>query len=202
MVALKTDENPYDQDTKTKIFSTAARLFSAKGFHGVSMREISEKAGVTKPTIYYYFGSKEGIYKELIDVGIRYITENSQKVLELDTSIKNKLIVLIQNTFQQCLAYPEFAKFFLYLLDSSEKLSFLDDFKVEAMRFQKVLSRLIKEGIKTGEFGVSARPELAAEIIIGVFLHFVMKQLNTEKKILSKKFAEEIIELLFKGLNE
>ncbi|HNT64383.1 MAG TPA: TetR/AcrR family transcriptional regulator, partial [bacterium] len=57
------------RETKAQIIRIAAHLFALKGYDGVSMREISEKTGVTKPTIYYYFGNKEGLYRALIDLG-------------------------------------------------------------------------------------------------------------------------------------
>ena len=41
----------------------ALELFSAKGYEGVSVNELAEAAGITKPTLYYYFGSKEGLFE-------------------------------------------------------------------------------------------------------------------------------------------
>ncbi len=41
----------------------ALKLFSAKGYEGVSVNELTEAAGITKPTLYYYFGSKEGLFE-------------------------------------------------------------------------------------------------------------------------------------------
>ena len=41
----------------------ALELFAAKGYEGVSVNELTEAAGITKPTLYYYFGSKEGLFE-------------------------------------------------------------------------------------------------------------------------------------------
>src|ERR1700721_110456 len=40
----------------------AGRSFAARGFHAVSMDEIAKQAGISKPMLYQYFGSKEGLY--------------------------------------------------------------------------------------------------------------------------------------------
>jgi len=40
----------------------AGRVFAQHGFHEASMDEIAEAAGVSKPMLYSYFGSKEGLY--------------------------------------------------------------------------------------------------------------------------------------------
>ena len=47
---------------KQIILDNALLLFSAKGYEGVSVSELTQAAGITKPTLYYYFGSKEGLF--------------------------------------------------------------------------------------------------------------------------------------------
>ena len=61
---------------------------------------------------------------------------------------------------------------------------------------------MIEEGIQTGEFGSNIKPELAVEIIGGVVWHYIGRQLNFKENILTDQLAEDIVELLFKGLNE
>jgi AcrR family transcriptional regulator len=45
----------------------AERVFAAKGYHRASVGEIAEGVGVTKPMIYAYFGSKEGLYRAVME---------------------------------------------------------------------------------------------------------------------------------------
>jgi AcrR family transcriptional regulator len=47
--------------TREKILDVALDLFTDQGFDGTSMREIAERLGITKPSIYYHFASKEEI---------------------------------------------------------------------------------------------------------------------------------------------
>jgi AcrR family transcriptional regulator len=47
---------------RQRILDTAERLFAEKGFEGVSVREITGKAGCNVASINYYFGSKKGLY--------------------------------------------------------------------------------------------------------------------------------------------
>jgi TetR/AcrR family transcriptional regulator len=62
-----------DPAARARLSQAAARLFAAKGYAGTSVREIVEAAGVTKPSLYYHFKSKEGIYLELVRDGSRAI---------------------------------------------------------------------------------------------------------------------------------
>ncbi len=53
-------------EVRDRIFRSALRNFSHKGYAATSLREVSEDAGTTKPMIYYYFGSKEGLYGSIV----------------------------------------------------------------------------------------------------------------------------------------
>ncbi len=44
------------------MLEVAGKSFAANGFHAVSMEEIAARAGISKPMLYHYFGSKEGLY--------------------------------------------------------------------------------------------------------------------------------------------
>ena len=45
-------------DNRAEILNAALDLFHARGYDAVGVQEIVDRAGVTKPTLYYYFGSK------------------------------------------------------------------------------------------------------------------------------------------------
>lgn len=49
----------------------AGRVFAARGFHEASMDEIAEAAGVSKPMLYSYFNSKDGLYFAYVDLAYR-----------------------------------------------------------------------------------------------------------------------------------
>lgn len=48
-------------DTRDKLLDTALMLFAQRGYEAIGVQEIVEKAGVTKPTLYHYFGNKQGL---------------------------------------------------------------------------------------------------------------------------------------------
>lgn len=53
-------------EVQMKIIHEAVKLFSSKGYHGTSMRDIMNAAGCTQPTLYYYFGNKQVLFKEVV----------------------------------------------------------------------------------------------------------------------------------------
>ena len=56
-------------DTKDHLLDEALRLFARRGVDAVGVQEVVDTAGVTKPTLYHHFGSKEGLVKALIGRG-------------------------------------------------------------------------------------------------------------------------------------
>jgi AcrR family transcriptional regulator len=57
------------------ILDIAGQVFARDGYHAAAMDEIARLAGVSKPMLYTYFGSKEGLY-------VAYIERTGQELLE------------------------------------------------------------------------------------------------------------------------
>ena len=54
-------------ETQDRLLRTARRLFSAKGYDGVSVRQVEELAGVKRGLVAYHFGDKERLWRESVD---------------------------------------------------------------------------------------------------------------------------------------
>jgi TetR/AcrR family transcriptional regulator len=65
-----------NNDTRTKIISAAIKVFAEKGKHGARMEEIAVRASVNKAMLYYYYTSKEILFKEVLKTILGKITAN------------------------------------------------------------------------------------------------------------------------------
>lgn len=54
-------------ERRRQLLGVAMEVFAENGYHGTSMNEVAEAAGVTKPVLYQHFASKEALYRELVD---------------------------------------------------------------------------------------------------------------------------------------
>jgi AcrR family transcriptional regulator len=60
------DERQRDAErSRQALLSTAVDEFATKGFAGARVQDIAQRAGVNKQLITYYFGGKEGLYREI-----------------------------------------------------------------------------------------------------------------------------------------
>jgi TetR/AcrR family transcriptional regulator, regulator of cefoperazone and chloramphenicol sensitivity len=55
------------KSTREKILDAAEKRFAEHGFHGASMREILREAGANSASGHYHFGSKDAIYRAVIE---------------------------------------------------------------------------------------------------------------------------------------
>jgi AcrR family transcriptional regulator len=54
-------------EREVQMLDIASRVFGQRGFHAASMDEIARECGVTKPMLYAYFTSKEGLFLAVVD---------------------------------------------------------------------------------------------------------------------------------------
>lgn len=52
--------------TRALILDHALTLFADRGYNGVGVEELATTAGVTKPTLYHYFGNKQGVLEAIV----------------------------------------------------------------------------------------------------------------------------------------
>ncbi|MGA8322893.1 MAG: TetR family transcriptional regulator, partial [Xanthobacteraceae bacterium] len=62
--------------TRDRIMKAAERLFAEKGYDGTSIRAIVAKARVNQAAINYHFDGKDGLYREVLRVAFRSMTEH------------------------------------------------------------------------------------------------------------------------------
>lgn len=92
-------------DNRTNIIKCATKLFCEKGYDAVGVQEIVDRAGTTKPTLYYYFKSKYGLLESIIEEYYGNFLETLEKAsayngdipLSLYTTCKEYLRMAIEN---------------------------------------------------------------------------------------------------------
>lgn len=78
-------------DNREKIMQSALELFYARGYDAVGVQEIAEGAGVTKPTLYYYFGSKYGLLETLLQDRFSSVNESMRKAADYHGDVPGTL---------------------------------------------------------------------------------------------------------------
>ncbi|MDP4156457.1 MAG: TetR/AcrR family transcriptional regulator [Bacillota bacterium] len=84
-----------DRPTKETILQTATTLFLRDGFQKVSVDDIAKEAGMTKATVYYYFGTKAELFKEAMVSLMKRIRGHIMQLLQTDKPLYERLYAVI-----------------------------------------------------------------------------------------------------------
>lgn len=107
---------PDTSEVARHIARVAARLFAERGYDATSVREIVEAAGVAKPTLYYYFQSKEGLAKALVWAPLADLVERLKQIVETEADPERCLEQVLEAHFALCRDDPDRMRFLYALL--------------------------------------------------------------------------------------
>ncbi|MGH7894001.1 MAG: TetR/AcrR family transcriptional regulator [Candidatus Binatia bacterium] len=62
-----TRELPQADDVRGRVLTAAERVFAERGYAGATTREIAEQAGIGKRMLFYYFPSKDAVYRAVLE---------------------------------------------------------------------------------------------------------------------------------------
>jgi len=102
-------------DNRKVILDRALELFAIRGYDAVGVQEIVDAAGITKPTLYHYFGSKHGLLEEILSGHFKAL--NSE--VEVAAFYQGDLVQTLEKTtrafFEFSSRYPVFYRLMLSL---------------------------------------------------------------------------------------
>lgn len=193
-------ETPFQHQTRVAILGAARRLFARSGYAATSVKDIVDAAQVSKPTLYYYFPDKAGLYQALVDQAhderYRLICEAAQRVAGLENQLVEILTALLE--FQRehrDLMRIAFATAFAAPGELPESLQYLP----KCQRNFDFLHDLIREGLAAGEMDNSFNSEELTLGLYGQLNIYVMADLILPKCDLNRETAQRIVRLFLSG---
>jgi AcrR family transcriptional regulator len=130
------------------IARVAANLFASQGYDGTSVREIVEKAGVAKPTLYYYYRSKEGLARSLVQVPLEGLVASLRRIVTTEQDPVLSVEQCLEAHFAFCREDPDRSRFLYALIfgpPGPEAALDLDEFKGELTKWTEAAIRRLAE---------------------------------------------------------
>jgi AcrR family transcriptional regulator len=97
-------------NSRDTILHTALRLFSAHGYDGTGIQDITVASGVTKPTLYYFFGSKDGLFEAVWETYFPLLEKPLGGCTTYENHIKDYEHDIYGQLFQIVMVFFDFAK--------------------------------------------------------------------------------------------
>jgi AcrR family transcriptional regulator len=139
--------------TMADIVEIATREFADKGLSGARIDEIAARTRTSKRMIYYYFGSKEGLYVAVLEEAYRRIRSIERGLNLADLPPAEALATLVGFTFDYQMANPDFIR--LVMTENIHRGEFLAQSKtVQQLNVPAIdaVQAIYRRGVETGVF--------------------------------------------------
>src|SRR5271165_2171496 len=147
---MRDEISAYKRD---RILEEAVKLFYERGFSGTTLDHIAGKLGVTKPFIYTHFRSKvellEAVCRPTIEMSLDAIARAAQREGKAADRLFDGMVDFTKVVLQR---QANIAVYFREEKHLSE--AGLAEINALRKRFDRVLSELLEEGARAGEFEV------------------------------------------------
>jgi len=171
-----------EPEVRERIAAAALELFAARGYAGTSVREVCERAGTTKPMVYYYFGSKEDLYRAMLQEQVAAFARAVGGAVDPPGDARKRLLA--------------FASAYLTFFEEKERHVALMLREVVGLGagMVRALGRALDEGVTARVQGIitdgvaagTFRPcdaETCAVVVLGILNSFVLRRIIGERPL-------------------
>jgi TetR/AcrR family transcriptional regulator len=162
------DQQP-EHAVRDRLLDAAIGLFARKGYHATSVREIVAAAGVTKPVLYYWFHSKEGVFHELMQTAVVVHREVLDEVRAHGGTAAERILMLGERVLALVQENAEVVRVFDAVYYGPREGAPEVDFDPLYGEFHRFLRGLVEEGVQSGEFR-DDEVEAMHTALLGAFL--------------------------------
>ena len=181
------------------LMRAALKLFTQRGYSATTVRELVEAAGVTKPALYYYFGSKEGLFLELMQTHFGRLEAVVDVYRKGKGSVRKRLTAMLDKGFAYVRQDLDFIRLMhaVYYGPPGEAPYF--DFDAYHQRYHDLIARFLEEGIERGEFRQGNAGDMAW-IILGTMEIAIEDQICCQASRIDRETLQRLLNLVFDGL--
>lgn len=176
-------------DLESRIIQVAKDLFIEKGYVATSMGLIAQKVGITRPTLHYYYSTKESMFQAVFGSIVGSLLPHSEEILRRPIPIMERLELIVDAYLELFRSTPSLPQFLCseirrnadYLVEEA-KLCRLHEFgemirlylgqEMEAGNIRTVPIHIVFTSI----YSSLSFPFLARELLVHLFLNGEQEQ--------------------------
>jgi len=186
-------------EVRTHIVGVARRIFTRHGFRKTTMEEIASNSRMGKSSVYYYFKSKEDIFRAVVEFEALVLKERLSRIISKNNSPLERLKAYILFRLHHTRTLENF-----YAALNEEALSHMEfileirrNFEIEE---QELVSEILLDGMKQGVFQMSSA-EIGAIAIStmmkGLELPLILDESHKADR---EELMEDLLRVLLYGL--
>jgi len=181
-----------------RILKKALELFSDKGYDATSVREICEAAGITKPTLYHFYGSKEGVYRAIVEGSLVRFQADMIQALSGAGSLRERLVCMAQAYVEATRREPDLARFVLALIHNSPRSAPATDLQGFYQGILDALAAALDGAVASGELR-PGRTDVRLLVFMGALGEAMHGHLLVGRPDLTPALAETLVETILES---
>lgn len=189
-----------DERTRGRLLRAAVSVFDRKGYAAASVREIVEMAGVTKPALYYHFGSKERLLTTVLDEAAREFSRVMERGINTPGTARERLFAIctdLHGLFQEHVPVVRVAhSVFFGPVEGAPQF----DFTMFDREMERTVRKIVEDGRAAGDVTRGAPPEDVAIVIMGIIGVFAMRHLHYGLEPIDLGSMKRVLGLMFDGI--
>ena len=187
-------------NARQRLLETATELFADKGYAGTSVREIVNRAGVSKPVLYYYFKSKEGLFYAILEWAAEVQQGILNEIFATSGTVLERFIFFYRRISEGVLQYQNLYKMIHGLLYGPPQGAPEYDFPQYQRHMFNAVKRIYTSGLAAGEIETADEDEVAFLVLSLIDFSLNMNQVLPE--LADPQRPERLLRLAFRGLSQ
>lgn len=196
------------ENKKAQVLKASINVFARYGYHKTTLDDIAKQLGIKKNTLYYYFTNKEAIFNEIIkSEAEEFITSLNEEIKKHKSTEKKLGIVLKKIIYYAKERSNLFSISFKIFIEIGEIIE--NSHNEFRLAIQKIITELLKDGVKKGELKKHNSSEIAEDIFIIIsslqYKEYHSNQITSFEEIdfpNIEKRVFNVVNLILQGLKE
>lgn len=197
----KTQTESIQPDARERLLDAALVLFTQRGYAASSVREICAAAGVTKPVLYYYFGSKEGLYLQLMEKSYALFESLVPRLTSYAGPVRQRVIHICEGLFDISTQKLDIVRLIYSIYYGTPQGAPAYNFDRYYDRLLEIVAGLVREGIEQGEFRAGDVGDMTWAILSCLNIA-IEEQLSHCTPRIGREAMTRILNLFFEGMAE
>jgi AcrR family transcriptional regulator len=191
------------RSAKEVVLESAIREFAQKGYSGTSVQDILKATGLSKPTLYYYYQSKAGLFRAIMDFAYDECLSRMQDRVAKAEGIRAKLLAVTTAMFEFAEKRPQLLRLvFATNFAAPEEIPAECVDKEKRRRNFDYVKGVVEEGVKAGELDGNFSAAELAHALYGAVTHYARLHLLCGEGKLNARVAARLVDLYLQGACE
>jgi len=187
------------EQTRQQILAVALRLFAMHGYAGTSTQAIIAASRVSKPVLYYHFGSKAGLFRVIVDDAETQLLETILKSKADTTDVRSQLVEICAAMFQFARENPSLVALALELSSISRQCPSTKQCLGKIRQWQSIVGIVIEQGRNEGLLRKQFSSEELAVGFHGLIRSHILHSISHPQWPLNRSMSERVVSLFLNG---